>query len=397
MIKKIILLYVCATFYVNSSTAQNLSTDLERKIFNLNNDFKYEESQKILLNILNTSEQTNKKFEACILLSNTYKRVFDYTSTQKYLDEALLYTITPKQKNRIYSLKAMVLFDTNNYRASKKIMLMLETSSFNGLAKQEIEILLMQMGYVFYLDKKYSKSKEYYQKSLEKMNLEPVSCNQPIVYGKIFGLFKETQEFKKIEPLYKKGMLRAQQCNILKYRLYLMQEYLKVIDDTDYKKKSTIQSKIDSIEALYAPVKKTSELLNSKEKIITQNLKEEKKKTLKYYILGIGILVTLSSLGLFLFNSKNRRLKKENEKIKNELSAFFEKKNSSKTQLEKFYAENKLTKRQKQVLDLTLEGLTNKEISEQLYISENTVKFHLKNVYKILKQQEIKIERNKLS
>lgn len=397
MIKKIILLYVCTAFYINSSTAQSLSTDLEQKIFNLNNDFRYNESQKILLNILNNSKKESEKFEACILLSNTYKRVFDYTSVQKYLDEAFLYAVTPEQKNRIYSLKAMVLFDTNKYNASKKIMLMLEASSFNGLAKQEIEILLMQIGYVFYLDKNYSKSKEYYQKSLEKMNSEPISCNQPIVYGKMFVLFKETQELKKIEPLYKKGILRAQQCNILKYRLYLMQEYLKVIDDTDYKKKATIQTKIDSIEALYAPVKKTSELLNSKEKIITQNLKEEKKKTLKYYIVGIGLLIALSSLGLFLFNSKNKRLKKENEEIKNELSAFFEKKDTSNAQLEKFYTENKLTNRQKQVLNLTLKGLTNKDISEQLYISENTVKFHLKNVYKILKQNEIKIDRNKLS
>ncbi|MER2490493.1 helix-turn-helix domain-containing protein [Catenovulum sediminis] len=40
-----------------------------------------------------------------------------------------------------------------------------------------------------------------------------------------------------------------------------------------------------------------------------------------------------------------------------------------------------LSKRETEVVELILLGLTNKAIAEQLYVSERTVKFHCSNVY----------------
>ena len=39
-----------------------------------------------------------------------------------------------------------------------------------------------------------------------------------------------------------------------------------------------------------------------------------------------------------------------------------------------------LSPREQEVLDLVSQGLTNKEVGEGLYISENTVKYHMKNI-----------------
>ncbi len=39
-----------------------------------------------------------------------------------------------------------------------------------------------------------------------------------------------------------------------------------------------------------------------------------------------------------------------------------------------------LSPREREVLDQVAQGLTNKEVAEQLYISENTVKYHMKNI-----------------
>jgi two-component system response regulator DegU len=47
-------------------------------------------------------------------------------------------------------------------------------------------------------------------------------------------------------------------------------------------------------------------------------------------------------------------------------------------------AENKLTAREIEVLDLIAEGMINKEIAKQLYISEKTVKNHVSNIFKKL-------------
>lgn len=43
-----------------------------------------------------------------------------------------------------------------------------------------------------------------------------------------------------------------------------------------------------------------------------------------------------------------------------------------------------LSSREEEVLTAVAEGLTNAEVAERLHISENTVKFHLQNIYQRL-------------
>ena len=40
-----------------------------------------------------------------------------------------------------------------------------------------------------------------------------------------------------------------------------------------------------------------------------------------------------------------------------------------------------LSEREKEMLHFLLDGTTNREIAGRLFVSENTVKFHLKNIY----------------
>ncbi len=40
-----------------------------------------------------------------------------------------------------------------------------------------------------------------------------------------------------------------------------------------------------------------------------------------------------------------------------------------------------LPNRERQVLELVAEGMTNKEIAQRLYVSSNTVKYHLKRLF----------------
>lgn len=40
-----------------------------------------------------------------------------------------------------------------------------------------------------------------------------------------------------------------------------------------------------------------------------------------------------------------------------------------------------LSQREHEILQLVCSGASNREISERLFLSENTVKFHLKNLY----------------
>lgn len=45
---------------------------------------------------------------------------------------------------------------------------------------------------------------------------------------------------------------------------------------------------------------------------------------------------------------------------------------------------NGFTKAEKAIIELLMKGSSNREIAEQKYISERTVKFHLTNIYKKL-------------
>ena len=46
--------------------------------------------------------------------------------------------------------------------------------------------------------------------------------------------------------------------------------------------------------------------------------------------------------------------------------------------------DSKLTKREKQILELVATGVTNTEIAKKIFVSENTVKTHLSNLYRKL-------------
>ena len=43
-----------------------------------------------------------------------------------------------------------------------------------------------------------------------------------------------------------------------------------------------------------------------------------------------------------------------------------------------------LSERQKEVLHCLAKGMSNKEVADKLCISENTVKYHIKNIYQLL-------------
>jgi len=94
--------------------------------------------------------------------------------------------------------------------------------------------------------------------------------------------------------------------------------------------------------------------------------------------------------GLYLFycflksnKEKNILLEKENIRIHDEiqiLTSSLSTQGFTKIDLGAF----KLTERQLEIIELLRQGKTNKEIANTIFISENTVKYHLKVIYDIM-------------
>ena len=116
----------------------------------------------------------------------------------------------------------------------------------------------------------------------------------------------------------------------------------------------------------------------------------EKESRLVFIVLASLLGLLLVILGIYFFRkSKSHKKEKtvfedEIKKIKEELKLYSAVQFSNDQKENDILNSNQLNKRQKELLQLVSEGRSNKEIADLLFISEATVKYHLRNIYGIL-------------
>lgn len=108
----------------------------------------------------------------------------------------------------------------------------------------------------------------------------------------------------------------------------------------------------------------------------------------------ILIIILLGVLTLLLWK-KNRALCYEASQIRFKLNQQ-EATIITDTELKLIPEEHKqqslaLNERQQKIVDLMAFGLSNKQIADKLFISENTVKYHIKNIYHVLNVKDRKM------
>lgn len=121
--------------------------------------------------------------------------------------------------------------------------------------------------------------------------------------------------------------------------------------------------------------------LEQKEVIIRS---EKRDKIYLIAILIILLALLYISYSLFKSNKEKRLLvEDENERLSKEIQEIVSK--TEIVQTEKNHENTwDLTPRQLEILELIKSGMTNKEIAAKLFISVNTVKYHLKAIYEVL-------------
>ena len=160
-------------------------------------------------------------------------------------------------------------------------------------------------------------------------------------------------------------------------------------ENEDYKNAFFTQKKYDSIVKYYNATDANGKLELAEKKLEDENrqLKEQNEKYIDYIL--YGVIISLLLLLYFAFRlyqsnmAKRILVEKENTRIHNEierLTQALDEKGNASLNLSNY----NLTDRQKEIIELIRSGLTNKEIASKLFISENTVKYHLKIIYEIL-------------
>ena len=156
---------------------------------------------------------------------------------------------------------------------------------------------------------------------------------------------------------------------------------------------STIATTIFSI-YYFSDKIKSEALLNMRKNIRVANLiYNNKKADIKNSAQALSDDGTLRLLVQFAIQNKIRQREKNIQDIKNKTVDFLKNIDEEKEDINEYKNFNeictkyKISPREKEVLELLIQGLLNKEISGKLDISLSTVEFHVHNIYKKFKVQ----------
>lgn len=381
---------MCGLSFAQIATVEQL----EKVVTKQNDALKYEVSIKLISNFISHPNRTPyEKYQAYLYKSYTYKRVFNYEQVFHNLDLALEEGLQSEKKaeveNSIKAEKAFVYFDTHEYDLAESLMQELYNSKYQYLDLETKAWIVMQEGYLLFLDKKYQEAEKKLDISLD-LVLKNMPRNAPNIYGKKIELYNAMKLYDKRDEALLLGLKYAKKHKILKYEMYLYEVLTnqhKLNDD--YKNAFESQQKYDSLNLIY-----NSTNDNGKMQILENKIEEEKKelelkneRLVRYFLIGmISILVLLLFISgrLYVINKQKRVLvEKENTRIHNEieqLTQALDEKGNKRLDLTQY----NLTDRQKEIISLIQQGKSNKEIASLLFISENTVKYHLKIIYEIL-------------
>jgi ATP/maltotriose-dependent transcriptional regulator MalT len=181
-------------------------------------------------------------------------------------------------------------------------------------------------------------------------------------------------EFYKKEKQYKKAMNAFEKAVAFKDSIF----------------NQAAQKSIISTQVAYETSKKEQKIKNlTTEKEVSLKKAKTKSKQLTYTI-AISIILLGGLLVLLYLFRKNSDLeiKNKNEELYSYLLQIDELKSSAKNStlnhqknLANNFKEFDLSKREIEVLDCISKGFTNAEMAEKLFVSQNTIKTHIKNIY----------------
>lgn len=389
----LIFIFTFLSFYSIFGQPEKIKV-LENQIKTHNDNLQYEKSIAILSEITNSEEATAyEKYFAYLFKSYTYKRLFNYTKTLHNLDLALAEGLKSDFKkeviNTIDAEKCFVYFDTQDYAKAAMLINKLRKLNFKHLSIPTKSWVIMQEGYIKMLRQQFKESEELLNEAMVIVaNNSPE--NLPNIYGKKIELYNKMKSYTKRDQAFQTGIQLAKKYQKIKYEMYLYQVMRNIYQENeDFKNAFYTQKKYDSIVKFYNATDANGKLELAEKKLEDENqkLKEQNKRYVDYILYGlIFFLLILLFFAFRLYQSnKQRRIlaEKENVRIHNEIERLtieIDERGNKKLDLSVY----ELTERQKEIIQLIQDGKSNKEIANLLFVSENTIKYHLKVIYDIL-------------
>lgn len=369
-------------------------SDLSHRIDSLNNAFEYQTSVQLLNEQLKKASNTNAdRLEALFSLSDTYKRLRDYRTAASYLHQALEVSHSEEDSNRALARISFIHFDTQEYDEAKAIQDDIALSGFRGLNNQEQGYLILQEGYIDFLKEDYESALR--SCALAKQKIAP--CDMPVVLSKEMGIYSRLNKMDSVDNIYRRANIRAKQCKIAKYQYLLARSYYDLMTEhQNFEGMAIYSKKMDSINEVLDDINNISQLSFIEKVALNDSTKKLKSRTSKLTIILSFLSLLALGLAWYLINlfRKNKKLAAEMNVIQQQMASYLEaSKPENKDELNNLIAEELFTDRQIEIIERMALQKSNKDIAEELHISVNTVKYHIKNIYKIMQEHDIEFER----
>lgn len=365
---------------------------LDDEISSLNNKHLYEKSILKLQEILDNPDASHyDKYNAYLQKYYTYKRVSDFTTALENIELARKEGILSNKKEECLSKIAIedifMKIEIQEFAEVKKILPEAQKKINLKLLHPDTQgFYLCTLAIIENLNKNYEKADKYLDQAIvifKKNNPRHL----PNVYRKKIDIYKAIGNREKVIDAYNKGIYYAKKYNVRVYEKGLYESM------AQYYRENYNPKLIDYYLNLSAKTSIASyKSLNESEKLKRLELKifdDKEKRKEKYALITFAVtFIFFTLLTLYFFSlykhHKNKRviIEQENQRVLSELQLVMKGKQADESNLQ--LKEQELSDRQLQILELIKKGKTNKEIASELYISENTVKYHLKIIYNIL-------------
>lgn len=389
------LITVFALLLVGFAFGKNVSIDsLKKQILYTGHTGNPELSIRLLSDFLaDPSVSSADRYEAYLLKAGIYRKLYKYEHALYFLNLAFNEGKRGAEKDtveqEVKAERSFIYFDKQEFDLAEKLTNELEATDFRYLKPKYLLFLYTQKGYFLLAKKEYAASEIILNKAL-KIALKYFPSELPIIYGKQIELYHLTQNTVKRDFAYHSGLEWARKASNIKYEFYLEEVMKNVFSKSkDYKNAFYHQKKCDSLFSIY-----DSDIKSSRIELLEQRLQQQEyhyglKKKQDYMLAFALSSVFLLLLLFFMFklykNTRERNIliREENQRIREDINYHInltEQAKNSKSNLSDY----PFTERQLQIIELVKKGKSNKEIAAELFISENTVKYHLKTIYGIL-------------
>ncbi|RLD52991.1 MAG: hypothetical protein DRI94_01370 [Bacteroidetes bacterium] len=208
-------------------------------------------------------------------------------------------------------------------------------------------------------------------------------CNEYKLFENLPDIYYQYFQINKIIGKNKSALKYCEQ-------YYLLKDSLTDIE---------LKEKIADIEIQYQTEKKQHKikLLNEE-----NNTKKQKLKVRNLLIISLLLmLILIMGIAYFFKQKAKHKLNKMEFEIQKYILRIkdlnLQQTNGNEINLKEFSKKHQLTERETDVLVLIGEGKSNSEIADKIFVSENTVKFHIKNIYLKLDVKNRVEARNKIA